>query len=248
MTLTTLRASLINIVLPNRCPACDRFLTAGERLCPDCEAAVLLPHDDYCHTCGKMQCLCKRRTFAYDQALVVSRYQSGPEDRVFRAIWALKNSRNRNFAYFAAIIMADRLKHSVDYGRFDLVTAVPMHRTKQRMRGFNQAALIGRLLAQELEIPYRDDLLFKERSRIAQHNLNAAERARNVSTFGVHPVDLAGKHILLCDDVLTTGATLDRCADLLKSHGAANVTVAAAATTNQPRPDEAPDIPQGGTP
>ena len=124
MTLTTLKASLINVILPNRCPGCDGFLHAGELLCPACEEAVLLPHDDYCHRCGKERCMCKQKTFAYDSAVVCARYSDEAEDPAVRAVWALKNSRNTNFAEFAAQIFAERLQHSLTYGTFDCVTAV----------------------------------------------------------------------------------------------------------------------------
>ena len=148
------------------------------------------------------------------------------------------NSFNTNFARFSAKIIAERLLHSVDYGQYDCVTAVPMHHTKQRMRGFNQAELIGKALAAELEIPYRNDLLYKEKSAAAQHNLTAAERARNVSSFGAYDVSLDGMRILLCDDVLTTGSTMNRCAELLHRCGASCVTAAAAATTDRKREGE----------
>lgn len=236
----TLKASLINLLFPNRCPGCNAFLTAGERLCPACETHILLPHDDYCHTCGKLTCLCRSRTFAYDQAIVCARYTDEPDDPAVRAIWALKNSRNTNFAAFAAQIIAERLQYSYDYGTYDFVTAVPMHRTKQRVRGYNQAALIGKALAGRLSLPYREDLLCKSRSKIAQHQLSAAERARNVSTFHANDIPLDGMRILLCDDVLTTGATLDRCAALLKANGASHVTAAVAATTSRRHPGETP--------
>lgn len=235
MTLTTLKASLINLLLPNRCPGCDTFLCAGELLCASCEETVLLPHDDYCHTCGKMQCRCKRQPPSYDQAVVCAQYADDPDAPAVRAIWALKNSQNTNFARFTAKILAERLRFSLDYGTYDCVTAVPMHRTKQRMRGYNQSALIGRALAQELGIPFREDLLYKDRSVQAQHTLHAEERARNVSSFHAHDVFLDGMRILLCDDVLTTGATMERCARLLKSCGASHVTAAAAATTDNPQ-------------
>ena len=243
MTLTILRASLINFLLPNRCPGCDTFPTAGERLCPACEESALLLHDDYCHFCGKVFCICKRTTRHYDRVVVCSRYTDEPDDAAVRAVWALKNSYNTNFAYFAAGIIAERLKNSADYGSCDLITAVPIHRSKRRIRGYNQAEVIARALSRELGLPCRDDLLWKESSQTAQHSLSAVEREKNVSSFHSSHADLTGKRILLVDDVLTTGATLDRCAALLKMDGAAFVCAAAAATTNRRTEREKQDKP-----
>ncbi len=233
MPLTPLRASLINFLLPNRCSGCGAILTPCECLCPACEEAVLLPHDDYCHVCGKVFCTCKRLTRHYDHVVLCSRYTGNQTDPAVRAMWELKNSHNTNFARFAAKIIAERLKNSVEYGSFDLITAVPMHHGKQRLRGYNQAELIARFLSAELDLPYRNDLLHKTRTKTAQHNLSAAERAKNVMSFHSNHEDLSGLRILLCDDVLTTGATLDRCADLLKKDGASYICAAAAATTNR---------------
>ena len=238
MTRKTLRAALLNLLLPNRCPGCDTFLHPGELLCQTCEEKILLPHDDYCHTCGKLRCLCKVHPPDYDMAVICARYTGDPDDPADRAVWALKNSLNTNFARFAGQMIAERIRYSLDYGTYDCVTAVPIHRDKLRVRGYNQAALIGRAIADELAVPYRDDLLYKMRSNVAQHNLNAAERAVNVSTFGAYDTALHGMRIILCDDVLTTGATMNRCAALLKSCGASFVTAAAAATTDRKRPDE----------
>ncbi len=231
MILTTLQASLIDLLLPNRCPGCDAFLAAGELLCTACEDAIRLPAETFCPVCGMPSCRCRQSLPVYDQALVCTRYLHDREAPAVRAIWALKNSRNTNFARYSAKILAERIRQDEDSGTYDCVTAVPMHRAKQRMRGYNQAALIAKALAQELNIPYRGKLLYKTRSQHAQHTLRASERAENTTSFHAYDVPLDGMRILLCDDVLTTGATMNRCASLLKANGAAHVTAAAAAVT-----------------
>lgn len=245
MILKTLQASLLNLLLPNRCPGCDAFLHSDELLCPACEEKILLPHDDYCHVCGMLRCKCGTHPPDYDMAVICARYTGEPDDPAVRAIWELKNSLNTNFAAFAGNMIAQRIRHCPDYGVFDCVTAVPMHRAKLRKRGYNQAELIGRRIAAELTVPYRNDLLRKERSDMAQHSLNASARAANVASFAARDVSLDGMRILLCDDVLTTGATMNRCALLLRSCGASFVTAAAAAATDRKRPGETePSVPE----
>ncbi|MDE5564208.1 MAG: double zinc ribbon domain-containing protein [Oscillospiraceae bacterium] len=218
---------LLHILFPNRCPGCDVIIDPYEYVCTDCGERMLIEHDAICHRCGKVACQCKVRTFSYDHALAACQYA----DETVPAIIRLKRTKNTNFAYFSARILAGRLRHSPLYTGCDCVMSVPMHRAKKRQLGYNQAALIARELARLLDVPYREDVLYKEKSRHAQHELSAAERTWNVSCFKAHDISLDGQHILLCDDVLTTGSTLNRCAALLKQQGAVHVTVAAAATT-----------------
>ncbi len=229
--------SLLNFFYPNRCPACSTIIGAHELVCETCGETLLLEQDGYCHRCGKVECRCKHTIPAYDRAVVCSAYRDGAVSAVIQ----LKTSSNTNFAHYAAQILASRLQFGEPYyGRIDCVMAVPMHRSKQRMRGYNQAALIGRETARLLDIPYREDVLTKQRSSVEQHKLSAEERARNVGSFGVRTCDLHGMRILLCDDVLTTGSTMNRCAELLKECGAAAVIAAAAATSIRKEKEKPP--------
>ena len=220
---------VLNLFYPNVCPKCNAFLLPEELLCDSCAEKILLEQDAYCHQCGKINCLCQHRTFAYDKAVVACRYDSETAPAVIN----LKMSKNTNFAYFSARILAERLKHG-SYYRLETISCVmpvPMHISKQRRRGYNQAALIAKELAELLHLPYREDALFKKRSDIAQHTLSAEKRAQNVASFQIHDVSLEHQCILLCDDVLTTGSTMNRCAELLKSKQASAVVAAAASST-----------------
>lgn len=218
---------LSNLLWPNRCPGCNGFIEAEELVCERCGERMILEHDAVCHVCGKAACLCGRKSFAYDRAVAACRYA----DETIPAVLAMKVSQNTNFSRFAARILAERLQYSLIYGRLDCVMPVPMHPYNQRRRGYNQAALIAKEVARLMKLPYREEVLYKDRNETAQHELRAAERRKNVSSFGIHDTPLNGMRILLCDDVLTTGSTLNRCAELLRQNGAAAVVIAAAAAT-----------------
>jgi predicted amidophosphoribosyltransferase len=105
----------------------------------------------------------------------------------------------------------------------DLVTHVPVHAARARTRGYDQAELIARVTAIRLELPYAP-LLTRERVTIAQFDLDRQDRAANVAgAFAVNSAGrtpLAGRWVLLIDDVVTTGATLAACADALERAGA----------------------------
>ena len=118
---------------------------------------------------------------------------------------------------------------------FDCVTAVPLHKRELLDRGFNQAEKLGQALARRMGIPYAT-VLTKITATAPQKELSAVERSGNL--LGVFDVcgDVAGKTILLVDDVITTGATLDECAKMLKIFGAEEVyavTAVAACLSNE---------------
>jgi ComF family protein len=105
----------------------------------------------------------------------------------------------------------------------DLVTHVPVHASRARTRGYDQAELIARAAARHLGLPYAA-LIARERATIAQFDLDRRDRAANVAgAFVVRPapaIDPAGRWVLLIDDVVTTGATLAACAEALERAGA----------------------------
>lgn len=218
---------LYSVLFPNRCPGCDTILHPDELVCERCGERMILEHDAVCRTCGKVACVCKTQRFHYDKAFAACRYA----DETVSAIVRMKLSQNTNFAYFSARILAERIRHSVNLGEPDCVMPVPMHPSKERRRGYNQAALIAQEVGALLSLPCRNDVLFKRKSKTEQHHLNAAQRRENAESFGIRDIPLDGIQVLLCDDVLTTGSTLSYCAALLKQNGASAVIAAAAATT-----------------
>lgn len=225
------KRSLCELLWPNRCPGCNALIGPHRDVCEACGERMLLEHDAVCRRCGKVGCICKKKQLAYDRAVVACAYAEEAAAAVIR----MKRSVNTNFASFSARILAERIGNSVDIGPIDCVMPVPMHPSGIRRRGYNQAALIAREAATLLGLPCREDVLYKDKTGRAQHELNAEQRAQNVASFGIHDIPLDGQRILLCDDVLTTGNTMHRCAALLKQNGAAAVIAAAAATTAPPR-------------
>lgn len=114
---------------------------------------------------------------------------------------------------------------------FDLIVPIPMHKTKQRKRGYNQCDSIARGLAAVLEIPWTHEALEKRVNTQTQTRKNRIERFENASSvYSIKNKEtLQGKRILLVDDVITTGATISVCAHLLLQHNCREVSVAALA-------------------
>jgi ComF family protein len=124
------------------------------------------------------------------------------------------------------VLLGERLLTSYrQYGlKAEVIVPVPLHEAKLKERGYNQSELLARQLNQALNLPLNLTTLRRVRKTESQMTLGAEERYKNVSgAFACEDKSLAQRHILLVDDVCTTGSTLDACAAALKAGGAASV-------------------------
>ncbi len=115
---------------------------------------------------------------------------------------------------------------------FDIIIPVPLHRMKQRKRGYNQCDDIAKGLSTVFQIPWSDQVLEKKQNTQTQTKKSRLERYENASSvYGIRHMELIkGKRILLIDDVITTGATIGACAHLLLKSGCLEVSIAALAS------------------
>jgi len=149
-----------------------------------------------------------------------------------RAIVLLKFERVEPLGHWFAGRLAEVARREALVA--DVVVPVPLHRQRERERGYNQADLIAKPLARKLGLPYRAVLLVRTKPRPDKHILTLEERWDSVrGAFATRPgIKVDNLRVLLVDDVMTTGATLDACARALRGAGAKSViglTVARAA-------------------
>ena len=152
-----------------------------------------------------------------------------------RIIFELKYNRNTYVARISGKILADRIL--TDPGACQLLAAdciipVPMHRKKQRQRGFNHVGKIARYLGGCTGIPVLQDGLVRQESTAAQRSVEGRDRLSNLAGAFACSQDLEGKHVILLDDIFTTGATAVQCGRILKDAGASRVDVLVLATGN----------------
>lgn len=195
------------------CPGCIGDLPAlPAARCPLCSDATT-----YGERCGA----CLKKPPHFDACHALFPYDF-PADRL---VQALKYGHQLALARWFGRRLATRVGESAA----DLIVPLPLHPQRLAERGFNQAMEIARALGKCLALPVDRSTLVRSRITPPQAELPLAERRANVKgAFDCHGW-FAGRHILLVDDVLTTGATADECARVLKRHGAARVELAVVA-------------------
>lgn len=124
---------------------------------------------------------------------------------------------------FARMMCSELANHSILSG-FDHVVPVPLHASRIRERGYNQSEIIAKILAENINVPYCDDVVFRIRETKRQSELKAAERIENVKAAFFAPYGVVeGKRIILVDDIYTMGQTMSACAKALKDAGAGDI-------------------------
>jgi ComF family protein len=227
----------VSLLYPPICTLCGRSIRPGEYLCGQCEASAERIHAPFCHKCSEpfegsitsaFTCAnCGHREFHFDAAVAAYRGRGV----VRQIIHEFKYNRQIHLRHLIARWLCAALDDDRLRGRqFDLIVPVPLHPARQRERGFNQASLLAELLARQSSIPLKP-LLERIRYTNTQTALDRSERMENLhNAFRLRKnVDVRGLRVLLVDDVLTTGSTLNECARVLKRAGALSVYGATAA-------------------
>lgn len=239
---TSLISKLLDLIYPDAlyCISCGKLIDRSRtyNLCNECMREMKWAVGRTCDKCGKPisdnnpneTCYsCREHAHVFDKGFTVCEY--GEHERSI--IFALKYSGRTDIAGRIAEMMHDRLAMLRREGKapvYDLVVPVPIYGAKKRKRGFNQAALIAKSLAEMEGARYEESLIMRIRDTRAMKGLSPIERRRNVSgAFEINrnliPGRLQDLNILTVDDIYTTGATIDEIASILKQAGAAYVFV-----------------------
>lgn len=223
---------LFSLLFPHKCFCCGQVLVGTSYLCAACENGLPLTDGLLCSRCGKMEeeCACAECDGGYTRASAPFFYTDGVPHGIHR----FKYDGRRYYATFLAAQMAARAREDFAGAMPTLITYVPMHPKKQRQRGFCQSEALAALIAVELQLPMRGDILLHTANKTAQmEQRGLANRQSNAdkSYASRKAASLHGERILLVDDVLTTGSTARRCALLLLKKGAGEVFLLVAATT-----------------
>ncbi len=234
--------ALLNLLYPESCLVCAEpvsrqqdcclcdacwhktlQLRIREPWCPSCG----LPFQDFgsaeSHLCGD----CILNPPAYSGARSFGYYAA----ELSRIVQCLKFQHRQNLAGLLSPLMASTFFECWDRREFDAVVPVPLHPKRRRERGYNQAGLLGRGLSRHIAVPFFEQSLARVQHTLPQVGLTDPERLRNVrGAFRCRaPEKVAGRRVLLVDDVMTTGATVASAAEALLAGGALRVSVLTAA-------------------
>lgn len=218
------RHALLDTLLPPLCPGCRREMASGRWLCTACRRALrAAPAGRICIVCRAEQRPRGDREAGYhcrhpEHVNLHGRAAWWMEEPLDAIIHSYKYESRDDLARALARLLVARIPTL----EADGVTSVPLHRTRRRERGYNQAALLGREAAIRWGIPWVPDLLERARATRPQARLREIDRAANVaSAFRVtHPGWAAGRAWVLIDDVVTTGSTVHAAAQGLLEAGA----------------------------
>lgn len=218
----SIKNEIVQVLFPDdiKCIVCGREMHASKYgLCSDCKLDI---NENYCLRCGRHKIgigdycdECASMVLYFDEARSAVSYDGNAKDIVRR----LKYGNARYLARFMARYMLDVLLLS-DWSA-DCITFVPMHKTRLKQRGYNQAELLARAVAEWVNVPC-EPLLLKVKKTSNQARLNRDERLENLKdSFAA--AGSVPKHVILVDDVMTTGSTASECARMLKKAGASVV-------------------------
>lgn len=211
----------LDLLYPMRCVGCGR---SGALYCVSCYASVSLISPPVCPLCGEpgqrpgLCPGCQGHPLRIDGIRSVATYEGALRE----AIHCFKYKYMRGLAEVLGGLLVTFWRANAF--SVDAIVPVPLHRRRVRERGYNQSAVLALVLGREVQLPVLTDALQRDRYTISQVRLGWQERRKNVAdAFSCVDRRLAGKHVLLVDDVCTTGSTLEACSIALRAGGARSV-------------------------
>lgn len=223
------KENILHILFPARCPICDKVLFTSlffeaEFVCPSCRKLPEYVEEPVCKKCGKQLeeerreycCDCNRQVRHFIQGKALWLYQ----DPVKHSIYRFKYQNRREYARYYGSEIVRVYGGWIQRCRIDGIVPIPLHKNRKRQRGYNQAELLAREISIKLNIPLYPEFLIRSKNTSAQKALNEVERKNNLKrAFKTEKNKVQLRHILLVDDIYTTGSTMNEAALELKRAG-----------------------------
>ena len=221
---------LKQVLFPLRCPVCDRIVKPyGEKICLECLGKLRPIAAPWCMICGKglreNGTLCREcaegKKHVFQRGRILYDYRSAA-----KSIYRFKYGGRREYGDFFGEEMARGLGGFIREMKPDGLVPIPLHRKRLLARGYNQSAILARVLGERLGLPVYENYLLRIKNTAPLKEQNSKERQNNLKkAFLVGKNDVKLKTIILIDDIYTTGATADEAAQTLLDDGAREVYV-----------------------
>ena len=224
---------ILSIIYPPICIMCKANCYISNILCKECWEKVLFITRPCCKKCGTslnfskniLLCteeLCINEKHFYQYSMSVIEYNDFAKQIIkkfkFQSIFKLRKLLKSWLIY---------ILDTVDYSDIDYIFPIPLHKSKLKIRGYNQSAIIAKMISEVTKINYNSKTLIKIKSTVNQSGLIKKLREKNLkNSFHVNACNkklIKGKKILLVDDIITTGSTINECSKILVQNGVAEV-------------------------
>ncbi len=218
----------LDLLYPPRCVICDQVVSAEAVVCPACQKKIHMVLEPVCMKCGKplvderkefcRDCREKKHYFTQGKSLWV--YETEVKKSIYRFKYQNKREYARGYAEEIAKTYGDWIKKK----KIQAIVPIPLYKRKQKKRGYNQAQVLAKELGKIWDLPVYTNLLIRIRDTKPQKMLNDTERKNNLKkAFKTTQNIVQLEHILLIDDIYTTGSTLDAAAAVLLDAGAEEI-------------------------
>lgn len=223
------KENLMHLLFPHRCPICDKAMFSSvflepELCCPSCRNIPEYVKEPVCKKCGKpidnerqeycQDCRKHKRNYVQGKALWI--YQS----QVKQSMYRFKYQNRQEYARYYGSEIVRVYGEWIQRIGIEAIVPIPLHRTRKRQRGYNQAELLAREIARQTKLPMYPNMLKRIKNTKAQKNLKEEERKNNLKkAFKTQRNKVQLNHILLVDDIYTTGSTINEAALELQRTG-----------------------------
>lgn len=230
----TLLKTITNILYPRRCPICGKIVVPrGELACPPCKSKLIPIEEPRCKKCSKpidseeieycLDCFTKHHQYKKGFALWVY------DTNMKKSIAEFKFHGRQEYSDFYAEELVKKFRTEIQKIAPDVLIPIPIHKSKQIQRGYNQAEILAKGIGEKLNIPVISHLLKRDRKTLPQKQLNDKERLKNLlKAFTLSREELLQyeerynkkvRKVLLVDDIYTTGSTIEACTGILLQNG-----------------------------
>lgn len=218
---------MISVLYPRRCAVCDECILDTQLVCPECMSRIGTISGSTCMKCGKkldddnrMYCFdCSRKIHWFDRGFAVFEYEA-----IRRSLYRFKYSGRAEYAAYYAWKTNELLGNTLAKIGVEALIPVPIHSSRMRMRGYNQAQVYAVGLSKLTKIPVIEDWVVRVKKTRPLKELGMSERQKNLKkAFKLRRNDVKLSRVCVIDDIYTTGATIDEISRLLKAAGVAEV-------------------------